>query len=880
VSTHSGCDGARLGYTAQIVGPHAAQFPNSIDRYRIDSRIGAGGMGEVYRATDPKLGRSVAIKTLPARLAAEPARLERFEREARAASSLNHPNIVTVYDAGVSEGVPWIAMELVEGRTLRSAVADGPMPPDAVLRIAMQVADGLRRAHEAGIVHRDLKPENVMATSGGVVKILDFGVAKLTGADEPASETTETTQFLTAAGVVVGTPSYMSPEQVTGRPVDHRSDQFAFGVLLYEMLTGANPFQRATPAQMMAAIVESEPKPATALNPALPDRLAAVIARCMAKQPADRFADMREAAAALGAAPPSAPAGLRRRAGWIALAAIAASVVGASVAVGWRSGRPAQAAIPVVAVRPFKTLADASKEYVGSGLSEEIRGQLSKISSIRLLSRGAVERYGDGDDRRLAAELGVGKVVGGTVRIENDRVRVSVQLTDAKTEQTIWAEQYDRPIVDILGVESDVAVKIASALQTTLTTGERRRVGKRPTENAAAYELYLQARRIGRGNLGSAGRAIGLLQEAVRLDPKFAAAMAELTYRLLYIHDPAKVGEAMQWAQRAIATDPELADGYVALAFANGSAGSASKARAAFLKAIELDPNRAATMQDLANLTVDLGNFEEALHWARLALEREPKNPSTYSQVAAILSVLGDRETNERWMRIWRERTPRFYRVPMNDALLAITAGRPAEAAAIARKLFAANRNNLEYRMLLADTLMAAGDADAEQINREVHAGAPDPTWLNWIVLPESPRVRYAYFAQRRGERAEATKLLEEAERVADEAFRRGVETPLVAIEMAAIRALRQDSDGAMKWLQRAYDRGWRIRESNLVDPMLAGLRGDARFGALMSRIESDVLRMRKESTELRDLFNKTVPALPPVTAFTAPPAGSSAPTK
>jgi serine/threonine protein kinase len=303
---------------------HPPEHSRSIGRFQLTAKLGAGGMGEVYRATDAKLGRTVAIKLLPQPLAGDRDRLEQFEREARAASALNHPNLITIFDAGVEDGIAWIAMEFVDGATLRSRIADGGLNEHDVVSIATQLAEGLATAHEAGIVHRDLKPENVMLTASGLVKILDFGVAKLMTAEDADRNSADATQFMTTAGGMVGTPGYMAPEQITGAVVDHRADQFALGVMLYEMIGGANPFRRSTAARTFSAILQSVPTLPPSLGRAVPPQVVKVMARCLAKDPADRFPLTRHLADALRQ--PAETTRTRRPAPsvWIVLAAAAA----------------------------------------------------------------------------------------------------------------------------------------------------------------------------------------------------------------------------------------------------------------------------------------------------------------------------------------------------------------------------------------------------------------------------------------------------------------------------------------------------------------------------------------------------------------------------
>ena len=439
--------------------------------FEILEPLGRGGMGEVYRARDSRLGRIVAVKVLRRDVAADPGRIERFERESRAASALNHPNIVTIHDVGVAEGTSYIAMEWVDGSSLRDLVAGGkPQAIPTVVSIGAQIAEGLAKAHGAGIVHRDLKPENVMVTTDGLVKILDFGLAKLVaGGDETMSQLA-TQSAGTAAGMLLGTVGYMSPEQATGREVDHRSDQFALGLILYELATGARAFKRDSLPQTLAAIIEAEPEPLEARNPRIPPQLARLVARCLAKKPADRYESTRDLARDLrdlvheSSATRVATAPARRSMGRVAT--VAAMVVLVAAGAGWwwiARSRPAGDAASVdsrrvMAVLPFRDLTgDGSRSYFAAGLTEEIRGQLTRVSALRLLSRSAVQRYGNADLRQLRSELGAGTAVEGSVRLDGQRARVSVELIDTATEQTLWSEQYDRTLDDVLSVQSDVA---------------------------------------------------------------------------------------------------------------------------------------------------------------------------------------------------------------------------------------------------------------------------------------------------------------------------------------------------------------------------------------------------------------------------------------
>jgi eukaryotic-like serine/threonine-protein kinase len=522
--------------------------------YEILEPLGSGGMGEVYRARDGRLGRIVAIKVVRDDLAADRNRIERFEREARSASALNHPNIVTIYDVGVENSTSYIAMEWVDGTTLRELVAAGrPQLVPAVVKIGAQIAEGLAKAHGAGIVHRDLKPDNVMVTHDGLVKILDFGLAKLAPAGADVGSQLATQSGGTAAGVLLGTVGYMSPEQATGAVVDYRSDQFALGIILYELATGRRAFRRESAPQTLTAIIEDELERVDTHNPRVPVQLSQVIARCLAKKPDDRYESTRDLARDLRdlvherSAPAIAAAPIRRRS--IARLALVATLVAIVALAAFWALRSRDGAVSagddvkrVVAVLPFRDLTgDPARAYFAAGVTDEIRGQLSKLGALRVLSRSAVQRYGDANMKGLRTDLGAGSAVEGNVRLDGARVRVAVELVDTGTEQTLWSEQYDRRLEDVLSVQRDVALRIAEALKATLSPAERTSVERLPTTNPEAYQIYLRSQVLSSGDRQQNLRAIELLQDALKLDPGFAAAQARMAHRtffLAYYDDP------------------------------------------------------------------------------------------------------------------------------------------------------------------------------------------------------------------------------------------------------------------------------------------------------------------------------------------------------
>ena len=829
-----------------------------LGRFRLGAQLGAGGMGAVYRATDTHLGRELALKVLPPALAADPERRSRFEREARAACALNHPNIVTIYDAGVTGETPWIAMELVEGKTLRHA----KLSPEEILPAGLHIARALGRAHESGIVHRDLKPENIMLTSAGEIKILDFGIARFARAED-----TGQTQSMTDAGTVLGTPGYMSPEQVAARPVDHRSDQFSLGTILYELATGRNPFQRDTAVQTMTAILEATPEPPRHRNPRLDPRLSEAIERCLRKDPAQRYATTAELVRELDTAHSGTPRPQSTFAvlNWKLIAA--AAVIIAVTATGWTAwtNRKPESKTPVLAVRMFRNIPpDPSREYFTVGMAEEIQGQISKIGSIRLLSRSAVDRYKEGENRRLAVETGADHIVEGTVRSAGDRVRISVSLISASTEQAVWNQQYDRGLNDALQVQSDVAVQIAGALQASLTPDERKRIEKRPTQSAAAYDLYLQARKINRYDSTQMPRAVSLLKQAIDIDPNFGDAMAEIAERLTYQPSVTNAGDALNWGERAVQASPDSSIAHFGRAMAFGHRGWLSRARTALIRSLEIDPNNTRAMSVLGSVNLEIGNPEEGLHWHRRSLERNPNSASQFTHIFSALAAMHAKEDTERWLALGTSRYPKNSRIQSTAAFREMQFGDIRKALDIARGILAAAPNNGEMLAMTADLATIAGAPDAEALTRKLFGDSLEPQFINWIVLSESPRSRYAYFLQKRGEHEAARKLLEDAKRTALEKWKEGIETPVLPMELAAVHALQNDKAGAREWLQRGHERGWRFERTLEIDPMLANVRGEQWFQDFVARVRADLARVRKESIELPALFEKTVPSLPP----------------
>jgi eukaryotic-like serine/threonine-protein kinase len=819
--------------------------------YRVIEKLGAGAMGEVYKAHDSRLDRIVALKVLPPGLATAD-RMQRFEQEARAASALNHPNILTIHDVGREADVAWFATEWVDGQTLGALLAAGRLPIRRVVQIAAQVADGLAKAHAAGIVHRDLKPDNVMITSDGFVKIVDFGIAKLS---EPASAASDTMTRAagTSPGLVLGSVGYMSPEQASGLAVDYRSDQFALGVVIYEMATGKRPFDRATTAQTMAAAIDEDPASIVSLNPDVPAHLSAIVTRCLEKDPGARYESTRDLASDLKSVTDTGPRASAARAPKarsvaVVYAGVAVAAVAAAIGAAWLWTRapaaPPAPPKPLVAVRAFRNLsADSAQGYFAAGVTEEIRGRLSQVSSLRLLSRNALE----GADARAAHTLGVTQFVDGSVRIDGSRVRVTAELVDAASQQTLWTNQYDRELADVLAVQSDVAVQVAAALHASLSPGEQQRLGARMTSNAEAYELYLQSQALSTFDKSKNLAAIDMLRRALTLDPRFATAQARIAYRLAfmsYYDDPSYTDKGLAEAEAALRIDSTLPTAHFTIASVYGMKGMDAPARVAFLRTLELDPNHTSSMANLSILESNFGRLGESLSWARRMFALSGRRENDFYHVAVPLLFLRDDGLTRGWLVDGERRFPSYPRLQYCLAQLAAMEGSDAEAASRVAKAVASAPGDEEVKFARLDIAFVLHSTDFGPALAAMSPAAD----ASVMLVAESVRLRRAYLASLQGDQNRVAALLAEAERTARGRMDRGEKSPPLRVEMAAAAALRGDHAGALEWLDRAYDAGFRDYGMLSRDPIMLKIEPAAKFQELLDRIRRDVEGQRERA--------------------------------
>jgi serine/threonine protein kinase/Tfp pilus assembly protein PilF len=535
----------------------------TIGRYKILRALGAGGMGQVYLAEDPSLGRKVALKLLPAQLMQDQNRLQRLEQEARNASALNHPNIITIHETGRWEDTHFIVTEFIEGKTLRERMQNGPMPAADVLEIGIQVAGALAAAHAAGIIHRDIKPANIMLRDDGYVKVLDFGLAKLAAPTSPNLDRTD-------PGQVMGTIGYMSPEQALGKSLDHRTDIFSLGVVLYEMATGARPFDGDSDAAVYDAILHKAPPRDQKISNALD----VVIRHAVEKEPAARYqaaSELRADLKRIEAGSKPRQSGRRHR---VAVASVAVVLLALAGLWFWRARNSGKIDIDEksVAVLPFDNLStDQTNAYFASGMQDEILTKLAQLGELKVVSRASTEKYHKlpRDLRAISRELNVATVLEGSVQRSGDDVLINVQLVDPRNDTHLWADSFQRKFENVFEIEAEVARRVADALHVKIAASRKDRLLSVPTTNPQAHDLFLRAHALGaHSDEQSLERKIDLLQEAVKEDPNYAMAWGDLAGAYLTIADayraPREVLEPMRHAAlMSIKSDDNAAVGHI-----------------------------------------------------------------------------------------------------------------------------------------------------------------------------------------------------------------------------------------------------------------------------------------------------------------------------
>ncbi|HKY31761.1 MAG TPA: protein kinase [Candidatus Polarisedimenticolia bacterium] len=821
----------------------------TLSHYRILGKLGEGGMGVVYRALDTRLEREVALKVLRQDLAGDPERFARFQREARALAVLNHPHVGGIHQIDETGGVAFIVMELIEGQTLRQRIGGRPLPPDALLDLALQIADALAAAHSKGIVHRDIKPPNILVTDRGQIKMLDFGLAKLAASDgerDDGSSRLETAldhRQLTTPGSTMGTIAYMSPEQVRGEELDARSDLFSFGAVLYEMATGKCAFSAATSGLTFDAILNRSPAPPEQLNPDLPHRLAEIIHRALEKDrrlryqsAADLYADLsrirRDADSGRVASRPdirpgprdgrfAGGAGRRRRLIWAAAALVVVAAAGVLLN-GPRDG--GQGRLSAIAVLPFEYAGrDDDGEYLSDGITEALINGLSRIPELRVVPRSMIFAYKGRplDPRTIGRELGVQGVVTGRVTQRDDKLIVSAELIDAATVAQIWGQQFTRPASEVFEVPEEIAREMFAALELRLTPDAEQRLARRYTDNPDAFAQYIKSRQQVRSGtrvefreaIASAEQAIveDMKQRALLTgpgpasgsgrapaapgavqDPGFALAYAALarlyTQQAFQEYLPAldAHGKARAAAEFALQMDDGLAEAHGAIAFVRFFyEWDWAGAEKAFTQAVRLNPSDDQTRKDHAWYLMAMGRTGPAIEEMRKASELNPASAPLAAQLAEMLAWTGRDAEAAAEIERGRRIDPEAPPLLLVETYLLSRRGRHAEAIA----------SYLDYLSV----------ADKEAIT--------------------SPTLAYFYAVAGRHD---------EAERI----LRRSAPGEISPAQMSWVAAAMGDKDKAFHWLGKAVEQ----RAGNVVwlksQPWYEPLRSDPRFAALLREMK------------------------------------------
>ncbi len=779
-------------------------------------------MGEVYRATDTKLGRDVALKVLPEEMARDPKRLARFQREARAVAALNHPHIVTIFSVEKAEGLHFLTMELVEGQSLDRLIPANGLPLERIVEIASALAAALSAAHEKGIVHRDLKPANVMVTSDGRVKVLDFGLAKETregSLDEP----TLTSDGQTEAGVVMGTPAYMSPEQVAGEVVDHRTDIFSLGILLYEMATGQRPFQGRSSAELASSILRDTPQPVADLRGDLPGDLARVIRRCLEKDPRQRVQTARDignelrdmarqpsqAAAVqtttdlrppLAATPARAASGIQRYKFALVISAGLLVIGAAGVGMYLKGSRTTR--IDSIAVLPLEIRSnDPDAEYISDGITESINNSLARLPGLKVIPHSVASHYKGKaiDVQKVGDELRVQAVLTGRVGQRGDDLTIGVELDDVRDGKQLWGQQYNRKLADLLAVQSDIAREVSQRLRSQLSEADQQKLTKGSTDNPQAYQLYLKGKYYtNKLSKDGFGKGIAYFDQAIALDPNYALAYGGLAYNYINQDDwfmpPSEAGPgAKNAAEKALGIDESNSEAHLSLALvAHWYEWDWAAAEREFQRAIELNPNSSEAHGYYSWFLAPMGRKEQAVAEAKRCVEVDPLSSLANGFAGSISVFTRQWDTAIEQLRGAIELDPSFW---FNHEFL----GRAYQAKGRLTDAIA------EYQRAL----------ELEKDNAEL--------WSN---------LGHVYAIS--GKRSEAQKVLDQLKELSAQGY-------VAPYNQAMIYAGLGEKDQVFAWFDRAYkSRSYYFAVSLTTDARLDSLRSDPRFVELLRRVGLD----------------------------------------
>ncbi len=843
--------------------------------YRIDGLLGRGGMGDVYRAFDLGLEREVALKTLPPAVADDPERLSRFVREGKALASVRHPGVVTVFAVEEADGIHFLAMELVEGETLTDAIPEGGLSLDRFADLSRQLTDALAAVHDRGIVHRDLKPGNVMVDGEGKATLLDFGLVKRKAPQLSPNADTLMQDERTRTGAVMGTWRYMSPEQARGEEVDARSDVFSLGVVLYEMLTGSSPFHRTSEAEIVAAILNEREIPLPRARTDVPAALAQVVEKCLEKEKEARYASAQGVAEALRLAlaadsPPVARAAPGPLRGVRALLGAAVALV-ALVAVAWLATRggggtsdelaQSRSASPAlepradgvdpfsIAVLPFDNLSpDPDNAFFADGMTDEMISRLSQLDVLTVVSRTSVMRFRESElsAREIADELNVANILEGSVRRAAGQVRITGQLIDAAEDRPLWSESYTRELADVFAVQSDVASRIAEALELELSPSQRESLAQAPTKSATAYDFYLKGMEYYRRyRQDDNERAIAQFERALEEDPSYALAYAGLADA--YSQRWQRFGQNRQTtyelslaaAEKAVELKPRLAEAYKALGNAHFTGGLQDESCAALEHAIELKPSYREAVANVGILCAAWSHhWVEALRRLKRATELDPLDAHTTTYVGYVLTEVDLHAAAKPWFERAIELEPDNVPSLAFRAYSHLFAGEPDAAQDLANRILEVAPEET-IGLWIAATAQWQNGLHAEAKRLAERAPGGPSTFLGTPA---------AHIAWKEGRHDAARALLQ------PNLDRAEAGTPLSLAELlmaAEAHAIQEEEDGAYRYLEQALDDG-SARDGQLrYYPSFEKMRGQERFRRILDRVDERIAQQRRQIEEM-----------------------------
>jgi len=831
-------------------------------RYEIIEELGKGGMGNVYRVEDKKTNEELALKLIKPEIASDKKTLERFSNELKLAHKISHKNVCRMYHLGEEQGVHFITMEYVPGEDLKSMIRmTRQLTVGTAISVAKQVCEGLEEAHRLGVIHRDLKPSNIMIDKAGTVRIMDFGIAR-----------SLKTKGITGTGVMIGTPEYMSPEQVDGKEADQHSDIYSLGIILYEVLTGRLPFEGDTAFAIGMKHKSEEPEDPRKLNSQIPEDLSRLILKCLEKDSENRYQSAEELRSALiriekgiptteRVVPKSKPITSKeitvtfspKKLLIPALVIVALVIVAVIIWQPWsqKEVAPIPSDKPSIAVLPFVDLSpQKDQEYFCDGMTDEIIAKLSRFKGWKVIPRTSMMRYKntDKDIKEIGDELDVATILEGSIRKERDDIRVNAKLIRIKDIIPLWSDTYEKKLESVFAIQSDVAEKIANALKVELSSEDKEQLAKKPTENLTAYDYYLKGREFySHYRKQDNENAIELFKKALELDPNYALAYAGLgdayaqrTFRFGYPRS--WLDSAIEVSEKAISIDLNSAEAYKALGLAYEYKGWYTKALEADRKAVELNPNYKAAVGNVGWVNWFIGEYVEAMKWFKKDLALDPTDAFSYYSIGVCNIGLDDYVKAKQWFKKSLELQPDLVFSHADLSELYLAEGNYKKAIQSAQEILSADPNEFIGLIASGNAELYSGKYDrAKQYFGK--AMAIDPTRIDLLT-------RMGYVLWKTSQRDEAQKMFSQILKLAQEAIEQGDEFFGIPYYIAAIHAIQGNKEEALEWMKKAVKAGFRKIRYCQRDPILENLHQDDKFKQIIVQLKEMVDEMRRRVEE------------------------------